>query len=196
MATVCEAFSNTEDLSTGVTVECFPDSGVLAKKVAGDAHDVGAVFLHLHDISDENVQAAFDAVALLDGTPVCMLLPRDAPLGLIRRCHANGARATVAEDVTPEVALDMLSLIQRGVAFAMINERMQKAARAIRARLSERELQVLEGICDGLQNKEIAHNFDIKEVTVKMHVRAIIRKLDAKNRTHAAMIARDTGVVG
>ena len=63
-------------------------------------------------------------------------------------------------------------------------------------KLSDRELQVLAGVCKGLQNKEIAHDFNIKEVTVKMHVRAVIRKLDAKNRTHAAMIARDLGLVG
>lgn len=60
--------------------------------------------------------------------------------------------------------------------------------------LSDREHQVLRGICDGLQNKEIAHLYAIKEVTVKMHVRAIIRKLGARNRTHAAMVARDNGL--
>lgn len=60
--------------------------------------------------------------------------------------------------------------------------------------LSDREQQVLRGICDGLQNKEIAHLYQIKEVTVKMHVRAIIRKLNARNRTHAAMLARDNGL--
>nr|WP_282569308.1 response regulator transcription factor [Aliiroseovarius sp. S1339] len=61
--------------------------------------------------------------------------------------------------------------------------------------LSRRELQILALLCDGQQNKEIAHSFGIQEVTVKMHMRSVIRKLGARNRTHAAMIARDAGIV-
>nr|WP_281502740.1 response regulator transcription factor [Aliiroseovarius sp. F47248L] len=61
--------------------------------------------------------------------------------------------------------------------------------------LSRREEQILALLCDGQQNKEIAHTFGIQEVTVKMHMRSVIRKLGARNRTHAAMIARDRGMV-
>ncbi len=61
--------------------------------------------------------------------------------------------------------------------------------------LSRREEQILALLCDGQQNKEIAHTFGIQEVTVKMHMRSVIRKLGARNRTHAAMIARDRGLV-
>ena len=61
--------------------------------------------------------------------------------------------------------------------------------------LSRREHQILALLCEGQQNKEIAHSFGIQEVTVKMHMRSVIRKLGARNRTHAAMIARDAGMV-
>jgi two-component system nitrate/nitrite response regulator NarL len=50
---------------------------------------------------------------------------------------------------------------------------------------------VLRGICDGKSNKEIARDCSLQEVTVKMHVKTLSRKLGARNRTHAAMIARD-----
>jgi DNA-binding NarL/FixJ family response regulator len=57
--------------------------------------------------------------------------------------------------------------------------------------LSGRELDVLRGICAGKSNKEIARDYGLQEVTVKLHVKTMSRKLGAKNRTHAAMIARD-----
>jgi two-component system nitrate/nitrite response regulator NarL len=60
--------------------------------------------------------------------------------------------------------------------------------------LSERELQVLDGLCRGLANKEIARELDLQEVTIKLHVKTLCRKLDAKNRTHAAMIAKENGL--
>lgn len=60
--------------------------------------------------------------------------------------------------------------------------------------LSQRELDVLGGLCQGHSNKEIARDLDLQEVTIKLHVKTLSRKLNAKNRTHAAMIARDSGL--
>lgn len=60
--------------------------------------------------------------------------------------------------------------------------------------LSPRELEVLGGLCQGLANKEIARELDLQEVTIKLHVKTLCRKLDAKNRTHAAMIAKEAGL--
>ena len=57
--------------------------------------------------------------------------------------------------------------------------------------LSRRELEVLRGICEGKSNKEIGRDHDLQEVTVKLHAKTLGRKLGARNRTHAAMIARD-----
>ncbi|WP_282128079.1 response regulator transcription factor [Roseobacter litoralis] len=60
-------------------------------------------------------------------------------------------------------------------------------------KLSQRERQVLSGLCTGKSNKEIARDLDLQEVTIKLHVRTLCKKLDAKNRTQAAMIARNAG---
>ena len=61
--------------------------------------------------------------------------------------------------------------------------------------LSQRELDVLRGVCAGKSNKEIARDLDLQEVTIKLHVKTMSRKLNAKNRTHAAMIARNLKLV-
>lgn len=60
--------------------------------------------------------------------------------------------------------------------------------------MTERELQVLECLCRGLSNKEIAREVDLQEVTVKLHVKTACRKLGAKNRTQAAIMAKEAGI--
>ena len=61
--------------------------------------------------------------------------------------------------------------------------------------LTRRETDVLRGLCAGKSNKEIARDLDLQEVTVKLHVKTLSRKLGARNRTHAAMIARDERLI-
>ena len=61
-------------------------------------------------------------------------------------------------------------------------------------KLSPREFQVLRGLTEGKSNKEIARDLDIQEPTVKLHVKTLYRKIDASNRTQAALIAREAGL--
>jgi two-component system, NarL family, nitrate/nitrite response regulator NarL len=61
--------------------------------------------------------------------------------------------------------------------------------------LTRRELDVLRGLFAGKSNKEIGRDLELQEVTVKLHVKTLSRKLNAKNRTHATMIARNEGLV-
>jgi DNA-binding NarL/FixJ family response regulator len=61
-------------------------------------------------------------------------------------------------------------------------------------KLSPREIEVLDGLCRGLSNKEIARELELQEVTIKLHVRTLCRKLDAKNRTQAALTAKEAGL--
>lgn len=49
--------------------------------------------------------------------------------------------------------------------------------------LSEREMEVMEGLCDGLSNKSLAANLFISERTVKAHVASIFRKTGSTTRT-------------
>jgi two-component system nitrate/nitrite response regulator NarL len=61
--------------------------------------------------------------------------------------------------------------------------------------LSAREMTVLAFLGEGKQNKEIANELDLSEATIKMHVKSICKKLDANNRTHAVINARDMGLL-
>jgi two-component system nitrate/nitrite response regulator NarL len=60
--------------------------------------------------------------------------------------------------------------------------------------LSAREVSILEGLMLGESNKVIARKLEIAEATVKVHVKAILRKVRVRNRTQAAMWAMQNSV--
>jgi DNA-binding NarL/FixJ family response regulator len=69
------------------------------------------------------------------------------------------------------------------------------AERKARPSLSQRELEVLEMVSKGLTNKEIAHAIQLSHFTVRNHVRRIIDKLDVGDRTEAATLAIQQGIL-
>ncbi len=62
------------------------------------------------------------------------------------------------------------------------------------ASLTPTQLKVLLAVLDGQLNKQIAFNLSMSEATVKAHMTAIMRKLDVRNRTQAALVARSLGL--
>ncbi|MCG8545401.1 MAG: response regulator transcription factor [Alphaproteobacteria bacterium] len=72
----------------------------------------------------------------------------------------------------------------------------EAAAHTALLRLSERENEILTHLMDGSTNKEIGRHLDIEEVTVKLHLSNIYRKLGVTNRTQAVRFALDHGWQG
>jgi len=62
------------------------------------------------------------------------------------------------------------------------------------ADFSKREKEVLSLLFKGFSNKEMAREMGLQEVTVKLHIRSLCKKLGAKNRTQAAMMALERGI--
>jgi DNA-binding NarL/FixJ family response regulator len=62
-------------------------------------------------------------------------------------------------------------------------------------RVMAREIQVLEGVAAGRHNREIGECLFISEETVKVHLKRIMAKLGARDRTHAVAIANRRGAV-
>jgi len=61
--------------------------------------------------------------------------------------------------------------------------------------LSEREIAVLKSVAAGKSNKLIAYEFALSEATIKGHMKNILSKLGANDRTHAVMIALKRGFI-
>ena len=62
------------------------------------------------------------------------------------------------------------------------------------AGLTARELDVRKALTRGLSNKEVGRELGLAEVTIKLHLRSIFRKMGARSRSDAAVIATKAGV--
>jgi DNA-binding NarL/FixJ family response regulator len=116
-------------------------------------------------LGDVQVLRALKAGAM--GYLMKATLRRDL-LDTIRAVHAGQRR------LPPEVATEL-------------------AQHAMDDALTEREIEVLKQIADGCSNKVVADRLQISEDTVKGHVRSILSKLNASDRTHAVTIALRRG---
>ena len=71
---------------------------------------------------------------------------------------------------------------------------LPEASGALAHPLSSRELGILQFLKDGASNKVIARELSLRESTVKVHVKNVLRKLGAQNRTQASIWAREHGI--
>ena len=117
--------------------------------------------------SDGEIQRALKAGA---SAYVLKSMPKDELLEVIRSVHAG------RRPVSPEVA-------------ARIAEHLGEEE------LTARELEVLRLIHDGYRNKQIADRLAIAETTVNFHIKNLVDKLGANDRTHAVAIALRRGLL-
>ncbi len=142
------------------------------------------------------------------GAPVVMLTMsrEDADLGAALR---GGARGYLLKDIEPEelvpaleaalqgdnvVASELVGTLARLVGGSTGPDRAPRRTAAPFAELTPREREILECIADGYSNKMIARALDITDGTVKLHVKAILRKLGARSRVEAAVAAVEHGL--
>lgn len=122
--------------------------------------------------------------------------------GLVDRHFLNsslelGVKGLIPKTMPLQSLNSVIQLIMSGQIFVpmndVINNTEQQAGTG--ADLNEKELFVLRLAADGMTNKEIARDMSCTEVTVKMHMRSICKKLGARNRAHAAMISRELSII-
>jgi len=104
----------------------------------------------------------------------------------IRRAHRGEYPINESLMTRPKVAQRVLSQFQE-------MSSMGKAIETIVAPLTHRETQILNYVAEGNTNKQIAHTLGISEQTIKSHVSAILRKLNANDRAHAVALAIRNG---
>jgi two-component system, NarL family, nitrate/nitrite response regulator NarL len=124
-----------------------------------------------------------------EGRPVA-ILSGTASRAIADQVIRLGAAGFVPKTMAPKSMVSAVRFMIAGETFAPYNFMQQKDAAPV-CDLTTRETEVLRALCEGKSNKQIALDLDLQEVTVKLHVRKLSLKLEARNRTHAAMIARD-----
>ncbi|WP_114945658.1 LuxR C-terminal-related transcriptional regulator [Microvirga calopogonii] len=154
-----------------------------------------ALLLILDSVSNP-VEACEQVRALKEYNPsirVVMLVER-YDLKQMLTIFEAGAAACLMKSTSHEALVKVLDLVMldETVFLATILTQLRGPAAFARNNgrtLSAREIAVLECLAEGASNKVIARMLDISEATVKVHVKAILRKLKAKNRTQAAIWA-------
>ncbi|CUH88975.1 Response regulator protein VraR [Phaeobacter sp. CECT 5382] len=136
------------------------------------------------------------AIAANNGKGVA-ILSGSAPAKTAREALDAGAIGFIPKTMGAQSLLNAVRFMSAGEIYVPVELMRQEAtapSHPLADKLSPREQEVLEGLCRGLSNKEIARELDLQEVTIKLHVRTLCRKLDAKNRTQAALTAKEAGL--
>jgi DNA-binding NarL/FixJ family response regulator len=111
-----------------------------------------------------------------------------------QRALAAGAQGYVLKGMLRKELLDTIRAVHRGQKKISAEVATQLAHHTTDDDLSDREIEVLKLIAAGNSNKRIANHLSITEETVKGHVRSILAKLGASDRTHAVTVGLTRGV--
>ena len=113
----------------------------------------------------------------------------------IFRSLQAGAKAYLLKGMTVEELTSTIQAVHTGRTLISPAIAEKLAERMSAQPLTSRELNVLERIVAGRANKEIASDLQISEATVKSHINSLLGKLGVGDRTHAATIALQRGIV-
>jgi|SRR5262245_12424687 len=115
--------------------------------------------------------------------------------GEIQRALRSGASAYVLKSMAQDELLAVIRSVHAGKRHVPVEVAAVLAAHLGDEELSARELEVLTLIRDGFKNKQIADRLTISENTVNFHIKNVVDKLGAKDRTHAVTIAIRRGLL-
>jgi DNA-binding NarL/FixJ family response regulator len=113
----------------------------------------------------------------------------------IERALRAGAVGYVLKTAAQDELVDVIRRVHAGHRHVPPDVASRLAEHVGEESLTTREIDVLRLIQDGLRNKAIAAKLSISEATVNFHIKNIVSKLNANDRTHAVMIAVRRGLV-
>lgn len=113
----------------------------------------------------------------------------------IYRALEAGARGYLLKDMVRRQLIDAIREVHSGRRYIPSQVGTRIAENLPRPDLTCREVEVLQLIASGLRNKEVAYKLDLSEATVNAHVKHILSKLNATDRTNAVVLALRRGVI-
>ena len=125
---------------------------------------------------------------------IIMLTTSDSD-GEIQRAMRAGASAYILKSMPKDELLNVVRAVHSGRRHIPPEVAARLAEHLGEEDLTTRELEVLRLIRDGYRNKQIADQLSIAETTVNFHIKNLVEKLQANDRTHAVTIALRRGLL-
>jgi DNA-binding NarL/FixJ family response regulator len=135
--------------------------------------------------------------AILGGSPDAkfIILTTFSGDAQVLRALKAGAQGYLLKDMLRTELLDAIRTVHAGKKRIPAEIAAQIAEHASDSALTRREIEVLRLIASGNPNKSVADKLSVSEDTIKMHVKSILSKLGANDRTHAVTIALKRGIM-
>ena len=191
--------------------EAFPEYAMVAVSTCDELLEIdgrwigklnlAVVYIRDQRLTNTCVQSALELLRMRFPEASTVVLADSDDVDEVNRALAYGVRGYIPTSVEWEVAVAALRLISAGGTFVPADALRSTAAKSDDQKegerqgrsggldLTPRELSVIDLLREGKPNKVIAAQLDMQENTVKVHVRNILKKLNATNRTHAAFVA-------
>lgn len=186
-----------ETIAAFLVAEGFPEVETVASldEAVAAAAASGSFDLVLLDYNMPGMNGlnGLEKMALANGGQSVAIMSGTATPEIAEEAIASGAVGFVPKTLGSKSMLAAVHFMLAGEVYTPFGFFNQEPGPGVAA-LSPRELDMVRGVCAGKSNKEIARDHDLQEVTVKLHVKTMSRKLGARNRTHAAMIAKTLGL--
>lgn len=186
-------------LSASLNVE--PDLKVVAEAASGEAalqlyrkHHPDLVMMDLRLPGMSGVECTAAITAEFPQARILIVSTHSSEEEIFRVMQA-GARGYVLKSIVREELLRAVREVHDGGTYLDPVVASHLAERKTHRPLSSREVEVLRLVAKGFGNKEIATALNIAEVTVKLHVSHTLEKLEVKDRTQAATVALQRGII-
>ncbi|SFS17888.1 two component transcriptional regulator, LuxR family [Granulicella pectinivorans] len=178
-----------------------PDMRIVAEASSGReaieqfrAHRPDVTLMDLRMAEMNGIEAMTAILGEFPEAKIVVLTTYQGDVEVLRALKA-GARAYLLKGLLRKELLETIRAVQAGRKFISPELAFQLAEHATDSSLTSREIDVLRLIAGGNSNKIVADKLSVSEDTVKMHVKNILSKLNANDRTHAVTIALKRGIL-
>ena len=190
-------------LFDGSPFQVVGEAGSLRDGIASAAELPSLVLVDPASGNEEEVEAMRALRAEHPGLRI-VVLTSDLCTRRLSGALGAGADGYLMKDIACESLMQSLKLVMMGekvfpthLAELLVSGRAEEIGTEQPARrkgLSQREVQILRCLLNGHSNKTIANHLSITEATVKVHLKSLLRKINASNRTQAAIWAMNNGI--
>ena len=151
----------------------------------------------LMDLQMPNMSGMDAIIAIKSETPAARIIVLTTYSGdvLAQRALKAGAQAYVLKSLVRTEILNTIRAVYAGETCVQVDVAAEMAKHTADAFLTSREVQVLQLVASGCANKAISIRLEINEETTKTHVKNILAKLGARDRTHAVSLGLKRGII-